>query len=336
MLANSLTIGSRAVGGAASPYVIAEAGSNFDQSLDKAKKLIDVAAEAGADAVKFQLFRADALQQPGTELHKVFKSVELNADWVPALAEHSRAAGIHFLASPFDRGSVDVLEAVGVEAYKIASSEAAKPDLVAYMAAKGKPILLATGMCDFIDIEEAVATCLRAGNDKVALLQCGSVYPLPPEQANLRVMDVLAARYGGVVGYSDHTLGLAVPVAAVGRGAAIIEKHFTLDKTSSGPDHFYALEPAELKQMFAMIREAHAALGSPDKDLLPDERKWGRRDGIYLARDVAAGQSLGRDDLEVRSPALGIRARNLGDALKFRARGHLVAGNPLTWEDLEP
>lgn len=333
-LASEFRIGATRIANGASPFVVAEAGSNFNQDLDTAYRLIDTAAEAGADAVKFQLFRAESLYPKGTEGYQAFKAVELNPDWVPDLDRHARERGILFLASAFDAASVDVLEAVEVAAHKVASSETTNVPLLAYIAAKGRPMLVSTGMCDMVDVHEAVTLCLAGGNDRVALLQCGSVYPLPPQEVHLKVMDLFRETFGGPVGLSDHTLGLAAAVAAVARGAAVIEKHFTLDRAAEGPDHAYALEPADLKRLVAEIREAHAALGAPVKELLPDERQFGRRDGLYAARDIAAGETISPQDIAVRRPAPGLRARYRETAVGARAARAVAAGEPITWDML--
>ena len=316
------------------PFVIAEAGSNFNQSLDTGYALIDVAAESGADAVKFQLFRPESLYPPGTKEHDAVKAVTLNPDWVPRLAAHAKARDIAFMASAFDTASVDILEAAGVPAHKVGSSEATNIPLLAHMAATGRPIFLATGMCDMVDVHEAVAVCTAQGNRRIALMQCGAMYPLPPELANLKVMDLYRETFGGPVGFSDHTLGLAAAIAAVARGAAVIEKHFTLDRSAEGPDHSYALEPQDLKRLVAEMREAHLALGAPEKEMLPEERRFGRRNGLYAARDIAAGETISAADVAVRRPALGLRARHRDAAIGARARRPMAAGDPIDWDNL--
>ena len=334
MLNATFKIADMRVGVGAAPYVVAEAGSNFNQSLDTACRLIDVAVAADADCVKFQLFRADVLQPRGTELYDIFKSVELNAEWVPILNEHARQQGIHFTASAFDPQSLAVLEEIAVPLHKIASSETTNLQFVYRVAAAGKPVLLSTGMCDMIDVEEAVSICEAAGNRDIVLMQCGAMYPLPPELANLRVMPAFAARFGCPVGFSDHTLGLAAAATAAGLGAVVYEKHFTLDKAAKGPDHSYALEPQELKAYVAFIREAHAALGGPVKDMLPDERKFGRREGLYAARAMAKGESITAADILKKRPALGLRDRHAATVIGATLTAAVEKDQPLTWDVL--
>lgn len=321
-----------AVGGQSSPYIIAEAGSNFNQSLDTARRLIDVAADSGANAVKFQLFSADGLYPNGGELYDIFKSIELNPDWVPLLDRHAKEQGIAFMASAFDFGSVDVLEAIGTPAHKIASSETANLPFLHYVASKGRPVIISTGMCDMVDVEEAVNVCLGVDNPQVILLQCGAMYPLPPDLANLRVVAAYAERFLCPVGFSDHTLGQTAAVAAIGLGASVFEKHFTLNRASQGPDHFYALEPAELKAYVAALWEGHQALGSASKEMLPKERELGRREGLYATRDLAEGETLGAEDIAVRRPAVGLRARYGKMLIGARLTRKVGKDEPLTWD----
>jgi sialic acid synthase SpsE len=335
VLMNEFTIGGQNIGGGASPFIIAEAGSNFNQSLDTARKLIDVAAEAGADAVKFQLFRADILYPGGGELQDIFKSIELNPEWVAILNRHAMENGIQLMASAFDRGSVDVLEAINTPAHKIASSETTNLPFLHYVASKGRPIIISTGMCDMVDVEEAVNVCIGAGNHQIILLQCGAMYPLPRELVNLRVIPAFSERFRCPVGFSDHTMGYAAAFAAIGVGAKIFEKHFTLDRQLAGPDHFYALEPSELKTYVSGLREAHAALGSEVKEMLPEEKKLGRREGLYAARDLQAGAFLTTNDISVRRPAVGLRSRYAGSVAGANLARDIKKGDPITWESLK-
>lgn len=332
MLKNELKIADTPVGGAARPYVIAEIGSNFDKNLDTARKLIDVAAEAGANAVKFQLFRANFLYPNGGELHDIFKSIELDPEWVPLLNKHAQDRGLHFIASAFDMQSVDVLEAVNTPAHKAASSETTNLAFLHRLASTGKPVVISTGMCDMVDVEEAVNVCLGAGNDQVVLLQCGAMYPLPTELVNLRVIQSLAQRFKCPVGFSDHTLGQVAAIAAVGLGATVFEKHFTLDRNAKGPDHFYALEPKELKSYVAAIQEAHLSLGSATKEMLPKERELGRREGLYLARAMAKGETITAADVVEKRPAVGLRSRYAAAVIGAVLTQAIEKDQPLTWD----
>jgi len=335
LLKNELNIGGTIIGGSAPPYVIAEVGSNFDKSLDKAKKLIDVAKEVGANAVKFQLFRADVLYPNRDGLYDIFKSIELDAEWVPMLDEHARDQGLHFMASAFDMCSVNVLEAINTSAHKVASSETNDLGLLHKLASTGKPMIISTGMCDMVDIEEAVSVCLGAGNNQIVLLQCGTMYPVPNKLVNLRVIQSLAQRFNCPVGFSDHTLGQVAAITAVGLGATVFEKHYTLDKKSAGPDHFYALEPDELKYYVAAIREAHEALGAGEKQMLPKEKELGRREGLYLGRNMAKGEVITAADIVIKRPAVGLRARYASSVVGAKLSQTLEKGNPLDWKHLD-
>ena len=335
MLKNELNIGGTLVGGSAAPYVIAEVGSNFDKNLDKARKLIDVAKEAGANAVKFQLLRADVLYPNRDGLYDIFKSIELDVEWVPVLDKHAREQGLHFMASAFDIGSVDLLEAVKTPAHKVASSETTNLGFLRTLASTGKPMIISTGMCDMVDVEEAVNTCLGADNSQVVLLQCGAMYPLDNQLVNLRVIQSLARRFDCPVGFSDHTLGQVAAITAVGLGATVFEKHFTLDKKGAGPDHFYALEPDELKSYISAIREAHEALGSSEKQMLPKERELGRREGLYLTRNMAKGETITAADIVIKRPALGLRSRYANAVIGATLSNAVEKDQPLEWQMLK-
>jgi sialic acid synthase SpsE len=336
MLKTEFEVSGKLIGPGAPPYLIAEAGSNHDQSLDTARRLIDVAAEAKCDAIKFQLFDTDELYQPDHPNYGLFKSIELSPDWLEPLKRHAETRGLAFLASVFDRPSADRIEAVGVPAYKIASSETTKFELLAHIAAKGKPLFISTGMCDLIDVMEAVACCERNGNHAIALLQCIAVYPLRAEDANLSVMDAYRSRFNCPTGYSDHVLGATIAVAAAARGANVIEKHITLDRTSPGPDHSYAIEPGELAEMVRQIHEVQCAIGDGMKDMHPEERRIGRRFGLYAARDIKAGECIAPDAIAVRQPAIGIRARHRDHVINLVARRAISANDPICWENISP
>jgi len=334
LLKSELSIGGTTVGDGSPPYVIAEVGSNFDKSLDKAKKLIDVAKEAGANAVKFQLFRADVHYPNRGVLYEIFKSIELDAEWVPVLDKHARDQGLHFMASAFDIGSIDVLEGVNAPAHKVASSETTNLGFLHKLASTGKPMIISTGMCDMVDIEEAVCACIGAGNNQIVLLQCGSMYPLPNNLVNLRVIHSLAQRFNCPIGFSDHTLGQVAAITAVGLGATVFEKHFTLAKKSAGPDHFYALESNELKSYVAAIHEAHEALGSGDKQMLPEEKEQGRREGLYIGRNMAKGETITSADIVIKRPAVGLRSRYASSVVGAKLSQALEKGQPLSWDVL--
>ena len=331
MLKNIVNVGQKPVGPDTAPYIIAEAGSNFDQDLDKARKLIDIAAEAGANAVKFQLFSADTLYPNKDGLHHIFKSLELNPDWLPGLKAHSEERGLDFLASAFDAVSVDTLEKLNVCAFKIASSETTNHKLLLKLALIGKPLILSTGMCDMVDVQQAVEICLAAGNTQVILLQCGAVYPLDIGKSNLSVIKSFAERFRCPVGFSDHTLDSTAAITAVGVGATIFEKHFTNSKQDEGPDHFYALEPNELKTYVNNIHQAFEALGSKEKQMLLEEKELGRRDGLYFSKSLPSGHVITKEDINVERPAKGMRARYFETVIGATLCEEVRDGQPVDW-----
>lgn len=316
------------------PYVIAEIGSNFDQDIGVAKRLIDSAASANAHAVKFQLFKANRLYPGGGNLYELFKSIELNPEWLPLLAQHAKDQHLDFLASAFDVDSVDLLEEIKVTAHKIASSETTNLAFLNYVASKNKPIFLSTGMCDMVDVQEAVNICSEAGNNQLVVMQCGAVYPLPISQANLKTITTFSNLFGLPVGFSDHTTTHISAVVAVGLGATVFEKHITLSRDSKGPDHFYALEPGEFSEYVKNISDAHLSLGSPQKSMLSVEKEVGRRQGLYFTRHMLPGEVITITDIDSRRPALGIRSRYIQTIVGAKVKRVVNKDEPITWDTL--
>ncbi len=346
----TVRLGDREVGSGHPCYVIAEAGANHNRDLDTARRLIDVAAEAGADAVKFQTYsgrtlystktpRFDYLGELGAKpAHELLEDLALPREWQPILAADSRDAGIEFLSSPFDRAAVDELDALDVAAFKIASFELVDLPLIEYTASKGRPLILSTGMASLGEIEDAVSTARTAGAPEVCLLQCASLYPSPAHIMNLRAIPTMAAAFDAPVGLSDHTLGLHVAAAAIALGASLLEKHFTLDRTSSGPDHPFAIEPGELKELVAHVRDVEAALGDGVKRGPSDEERVEMyakaRRSVVAACAIPAGVRITRDMLTIKRPGHGI-APKLIEALVGRvAAVDIDDDEVLTWEML--
>ena len=280
-------IGSARIG-AGRCFVIAEAGVNHNGDTEMAARLIDAAANAGADAVKFQTFRAEhvvsahapkaayqrATTGDGEGQLDMVRALELPADSFGALKSHADRRGILFLSTPFDHGSVDLLHKLDVAAFKIASGEITNLPLLRHVAALGKPVILSTGMSYLSEVEAAVRALQSSGLDRLALLHCVSNYPADPADVNLRAMATLSAAFAVPVGYSDHTTGIEVALAAAARGAAVLEKHFTLDRASPGADHRASLEPAELTAMVAGIRRVESALGDGRGRRKPTQGWW--------------------------------------------------------------
>lgn len=331
---DTILVGERRVGVGGCTYVVAEAGSNHNQDLGRAKKLIDVSADAGADAVKFQLYEAEDLYPPEAPGFSAVKETELPEEWLGKLSDHARLRGITFLATPFSERAVDRLVELNVPAFKWASSESTNLHLLRYAASRGKPMLLSTGMCNLADIYEAVEVARSADNQEIILLQCTSVYPAPPSLIHLRAMDTLRAAFHLPVGLSDHSTETAVAVAAVARGACLVEKHITLDRTLEGPDHHYALEPSEFERLVSDIRTAEEALGDPDKRMLDEEAALARRETLKAARNIEEGAVIVEADIVSDRPATGVPPRFRSLAVGSRARRSIPKGEGISWADL--
>jgi pseudaminic acid synthase len=341
-------IGGRPVGAGAPCYVIAEAGSNHDRNLDQAKRLIDVAAEAGADAVKFQTFSAerivadtktrakylDGILPPGKTMSELFRELELPREWHAALFDHATAAGLDFLSTPFDFEAVDLLDGLGVKAFKVATYELWHLPLIREIAGRGKPIICSTGMANLADVQAAVDTVAATGNEQLILLHCVVNYPPPFADLNLRAIETMRTAFGVPVGYSDHSPGITAPIVATALGAAVVEKHFTVSRDLPGPDHRFALEPSELKAMVQGIRDAQAALGTGIKRMAPAEADLyvTARRSLFAARDIEAGEVLRRDDIAVLRPGTGIEVRDLDKIIGRTARRAISRHDPLAWE----
>jgi len=329
-------------------FIIAEAGSNHNCNLEQARRLIDVAASAGADAVKFQVFRANRLYPKSAGISEYLKmpkpiydivaDLELPYEWLPELAAYCKEKQVLFLASVFDEESADRLDP-HVEAFKIASYEMTHIPLVQYVAAKGKPVIISTGAANLDEVAETVQEFRRTGNDGLILMQCTAAYPAPLESLNVRAVATMKSIFGVPVGLSDHSRDpLVAPLAAVAVGANLIEKHFTLSNQLLGPDHRFALEPAELHVMVQKLREAEKVLGNGKKVVHPVEaelREFARR-SIFAVRDIAPGEEITRENVSVlRCGNLkpGLEPKQLQDILGKRARRKIAAESAIQRED---
>lgn len=340
--------GERLLGKGSGAFVIAEAGVNHNGDLDLGLKLVDAAASAGADAVKFQTFRASRLVAPtapkaryqeasgpdGESQSQMLEKLELDYAQHVALRDHAHEQGLVFLSSPFDEESVDLLVKLGVSALKLGSGELTNLPLLDHVAATSLPLILSTGMSYLSEVDAAVRRVRAAGCTGLALMHCVSLYPTPESLVNLRAMTTLKSVFPDVpVGFSDHTPGVAMSVAAVARGAVCIEKHLTLDQQLPGPDHAASLEPEAFAHMVAMIREVEAGLGHGRKEPMPGEEEMRQvaRRSLHMARDLDEGQILTREDLAVWRPADGLDASHLEDVIGMRASRALRKGEALTW-----
>jgi N,N'-diacetyllegionaminate synthase len=341
-------IGDRMVGPGHPTYVIAEAGANHNRDWDTARRLIEVAAEAGADAIKFQTYSGSAIYSSKTPRFKylepvtdkspteLLEDISLPREWQPDLDAYARERGLHFFSTPFDDAAVDQLDALDVPVLKVASFELVDVELIKKAASTGRPLILSTGMAVMGEIEDGIAAAVEGGAPAVGLMQCTSIYPAPAELINLRAMATMQQVFGVPVGLSDHSLGIAIPIAAAALGACFIEKHVTLDRTSAGPDHPFAIEPDELTAMVAGIREAQLALGDGRKrGPSPEEREemytLGRR-SLIITRDLPAGTVLERDMLTTKRPGYGVPPKQLALVLGRPLKIDVEEDEILTWE----
>ncbi len=331
-------------------FVIAEAGVNHNGDLDLARQLVDAAAAAGADAVKFQSFRAETLASRsapkanyqiaatgGDESQfEMLKRLELSNEAHRDLRAYCAARSILFLSTPFDEERADFLESLGMPAFKIPSGEITNLPFLAHIAAKRKPILLSTGMSDLTEVGAAVETIRSAGGGELALLHCLTNYPADPAEANLRAMRTMAEAFTLPVGYSDHTPGIEVALAAVALGARIIEKHFTTSRVLPGPDHAASLEPPELAIMVRGIRTVESALGNGIKRPAPSEEPVRRvvRKSVVAVKDIPAGAIIGANDIAALRPGTGLAPSHRPKVIGCRARTAIAAGTPITQEML--
>jgi sialic acid synthase SpsE len=341
-------IGGRPVGGRHPTWVIAEIGANHNRDMGVAKELIDTAAAAGADAVKFQTYSGERIYSSKTPAFDYLQSdeppaellerISLPREWQAPLADHAASRGVQFFSSPFDHEAVGELAELGVPALKIASFEIVDLPLIERAAATGIPLIVSTGMAVLGEVEDALAAARRGGASAVGLMQTTSVYPAPAERANLRAMDTMGTAFGVPVGLSDHTEGIAVPIAAAALGAAFVEKHFTLDRSMEGPDHPFALEPNELRDMVAGIRTAQVALGDGRKEGPSEEESHEMytlaRRSLIVTRDLPAGTVLEADMLTVKRPGFGVPPKHLDLVLGRALRADVEADDILTWEML--
>ena len=345
-----LTIEGRRIGPGQPVFVIAEAGCNHNGEIDLAKKLIDAAADAGADCVKFQTFHAEAVVSkaapqaayaikatgPDESQLEMIRRLELSAGEHRELVGHCREKGIMFLSSVFDHQAIDLLDDLGLPAFKIPSGEIVNHPLLEDAAGRSKPIILSTGMSYLGEVEEAVRVIQRAGGDELALLHCLSNYPADPGQANLRAMTTMSAAFGLPVGYSDHVVGNEVSFGAVALGACIIEKHFTLDRSLPGPDHAASLEPAELAELVKGIRSLEQALGDGLKRPMPDEENTRQvaRKSLVAARDLPQGTKLTPEMVCFKRPGTGIQPAGLKCVVGRMTNQEIMADELITWEML--
>lgn len=344
-------IAGRPIGPGQPPYIIAEMSGNHNGDLQRALALIEAAAEAGADAVKLQTYTADTMTidhdsadfriegglWDGKTLYELYEWAHTPWEWHEAIFARGKELSLAVFSTPFDTTAVDFLEGLNAPAYKIASFEAVDLPLIEKVAKTGKPMIISTGMANLEEIGEAVATAREHGSGEVVLLHCISGYPTPPGEANLRTLPDLAERFNTIAGLSDHTLGPAVPIAAVALGAHVIEKHFTLRRADGGPDAAFSLEPEELHQLCESCRTTWAAMGEAGYDRKPSEAGNAVfRRSLYVVEDIAAGEPFTEQNLRAIRPGYGLPPKHLREIMGRKAKDHIKRGTPMQWDLMAP
>lgn len=345
-----IRIGRRLVGDRLPCYIVAEAGVNHNGSVDRARAMVRRAKRCGADAIKFQSFYPDDLATTAAGLARyqrrkgprggsqleMLRRLALAEDEQRELFLACRREGIQFLSTPFDDRSATFLHELGVPAFKVGSGDLTNLPFLQRLGEYGKPLIVSTGMGTLAEVEGAVRTVRATGNSRLIVLQCTTAYPEPVDEANIRVIPEYRKRLGTLVGFSDHTTGLASGVAAVALGACLVEKHFTLSRKLRGPDHLASLEPDELTRFIAQIHEAEASLGDGEKRLMPSEREnvVVARKSVVARRDIPAGTRIVADMLTTKRPGSGIPPRELGRLVGHVVRVDIAANMLITWDQV--
>jgi pseudaminic acid synthase len=346
-----LKIGTKSIGNNHPVFIIAELSANHLQDFDLAIDTIKAIKESGADAVKLQTYTPETITidsdneyfqinqgtlWDGKTLYQLYQEAYTPWEWQPKLKKIAEELGLICFSSPFDRTAVDFLEGMDVPAYKVASFEITDIPLIEYIASKGKPVIISTGIATLADMEEAVNANRRMGNDQIALLKCTSAYPAPLDESNLRTIPNLSDIFNTIVGLSDHTLGISASTASVALGAQIIEKHFILDRKMGGPDATFSMEPDEFRSMVEAVREVEKALGTVNYDLTEKTKKsreFSR--SIFAVEDIKAGKSLTEENVRSIRPGFGLHPRYLEQIIGKKARANIKKGTPLNWTLIE-
>lgn len=328
--------------------IVAELSANHGQNLDIAVKSIQAAKEAGADAVKLQTYTPDTITiksdksyfrinqgtiWDGTTLYDLYERAYTPWEWHSKLKSVAEDLGMVCFSAPFDKSAVDFLEALSMPAYKIASMEVVDIPLIRYVASKGKPVIVSTGIATESEIVEAVQTCREAGNNQIAILKCTSEYPTPLVDVNLNTIPDMRSRFNTMVGVSDHTLGIEVPIAAVAVGARIVEKHFILDKSIGGPDASFSMEKGEFKRMVDSIRMTEQALGQSTYELSDRARRSREHSrSLFVVEDMKKGELFSEKNLRSIRPGFGLHPRYYDSIIGRKALLDISRGTPLSWE----
>jgi pseudaminic acid synthase len=343
-----MKVGKRGIGPGYPVYIVAELSANHSQDFDQAVKIVHTAKAAGADAVKLQTYTADTITiacdreefrvgggtlWDGRNLHDLYGEAYTPWDWQPKLKRVANDLGMELFSSPFDATAVDFLEEMHVPVYKVASFELVDLPLIQKMASTGKPLIISTGMATLEEISEAVQAARAAGSTQIALLKCTSAYPASPDDMNLRTIPELERKFAVPVGLSDHTMGIAVPVAAVALGACIIEKHLTLSRSHHGPDSAFSLEPQEFKAMVDAVRTSERALGKVHFGVATHEvNSLTFRRSLFVVQDLRQGESFSTENVHSIRPGHGLHTRHLPEVLGRHAARDIERGTPLSWD----
>jgi pseudaminic acid synthase len=332
------------------PYIVAEISANHNGKIETACKLINIAKRSGVDAVKIQTYTADTLTincdkedfcirgglWDGRTLYDLYEEAHMPWEWNEPLFEHARKLGVTIFSSPFDTTAVDMLENLNAPAYKIASFELVDLPLIKYVASTGKPMILSTGMADAEEIQEAIVAAREGGCKEIAVLHCVSGYPAPAEDYNLRVIPNMIQKFSLVTGLSDHTLDNTTAITSIAMGVSIIEKHFTLDRNSGGPDDSFSLEPKELKQLCEQSRTAWESLGQVTYDRKESEKQNVIfRRSLYVVQDIKAGEIITNKNVRSIRPGFGLAPKFYEQVLGRTVLRNISRGTPLLLEDLE-
>jgi len=344
-------IGNNIIGDNGKVFIIAELSANHNQDIEIAIRTIKAMKASGADAVKLQTYTPDTITLDcrneyfkikhdtiwdGKYLHDLYKEAYTPWEWQPKLKKIAEDEGLICFSSPFDKTAVDFLEKMNVPAYKVASFEITDIPLIEYIASKGKPVIISTGIATLEDINDSIKACRNAGNEDIALLKCTSAYPAPYDEANLLMIPDMKSRFNVIAGLSDHTLGSTVPLAAVALGARIIEKHFILDKKIGGPDAVFSMEPGDFKIMADEIRKVEKTLGNVNYELsdkMKKSRDFSR--SLFVVKDVEAGEIITEENIKSIRPGYGLNPKYFKEITGKKFKKAVKKGTPLKMEVIE-
>jgi pseudaminic acid synthase len=343
-----LEIGNFKIG--SNTFIIAELSANHGHDIEIAKKTIKAASEAGANAIKLQTYTADTMTidcnnefftlnqgtiWDGRTFYDLYKEGYTPWEWHKEIKEYANTQGLIFFSTPFDKSAVDFLEELDVPAYKVASFELLDIPLIEYIAAKGKPMIMSTGIANLEEINDAIEACRRMNNNDIILLKTTSSYPAKVEDSNLKTISDMLTKFDVIVGVSDHTLGITVPIVSVSLGAKVIEKHFILDKSLGGPDVSFSLEPKEFKQMVESIRDAEKSIGKVDYSIENKEKQRLLGRSLFVVEDILPNGILTTSNIRSIRPGYGIKPKFYDKVLGMKAKSEIKRGTPLSWDLIE-